>query len=322
MNIEFYKKEIEKIAKLADEELYEFKDVKNRLDAKYRDNAKHNLKDAGKMYAGAIGAVGGATLARNSRRDGALDGIVRRYHNTEAKNVDGIKSEGIKSSKALDHDNLTSRAAGISKAEQEGKTYLARKRRAARSVGAKREQLTSGDILGMKGEADHLRNSFKTQKTLKVNIPLKEYRKLNRVANPELKGATNAKEVYENIIKPNILHNSGNKKTDMKKAKAYFDSLGVNTDTIQGDIASKFIKGGKGYQKNTLKNIAKHIKENPKMFGKGVAQAGLGLGLAGGGAYAAGKGYKDIFVRNKKFRKDNKEDLARQNELAIKYLRG
>lgn len=302
----------EKIAKLSEDEQKEFNSLRSDIVKKNNEIVKGNAKEAPKhllsQYGGTASAVAGGNLVNSARREGQLDGIVRRYHNTKAENVKGIKNQGIKASRALDPDAIT-RIVGLSEDEMKGKTYLAKNRTVARGVGARRQQIadmTNPWILP--NEADSFKKSFKTQKTMKVNIPLSEYKKLNFVANPELKGAKSAKEfMHKSNLDP------------LTSAQAY-KNLGKNTDVIGGDIASKFIKGGKDYKKQTLKGIARNIKENPKDFAKGVGKAGLGTAMLAGGTYLAGKSLKETYTRNKKQKEEMKNDpnRARFNELLKK----
>ena len=128
--------------------------------------------------------------------------------------------------------------------------------------------------------------------------------------NPEFKGAKKLKDV---LAKNKAGEIPG---TKFEAAMAHL-KLNKGTDTILGDIPSEFIKGGKGYKKRTLKDIGKHIKNNPKMFAKGLGKAGIGAGIIAGSAYLL-KGDKETSKRMKEFRKN--EDIKRYNELSRKAI--
>jgi len=315
MNKVAYIKQIEKMAKLTQEETEELNRLSQEQQKASVDVMKKNLPNMLKSQIGAGAVLGGLTIANKQRKEGYLDGIVRRYHNTGNENVDSIKQNGILSNKALDVDNLTSKATNLSDTEKAGKTYLAKSREGARSAGAKRNQVRRANLFYAPSETDSLIDSFKTDKTLKVNIPLQDYKKMNKVSNPELKGAKNAKQF-----------NAAQKErlgalNDPLKNRAVYKKLGKGTDTIQGDIASKYIKGGKGYTKQSLKGVLEHIKANPKMFAKGVAGTGLGLALAGTGGYSAVKSLNENIKRNSEFKKQLKEnpDTQRIKDLSRKF---
>jgi len=243
---------------------------------------EHNKKVA-KGGAGIVGGAVGANVINKARQEGMLDGVVRRYHNTKKDNVSGIKEHGILSNKAMDPDNLTSMAAGIGKEEQAGKTYMAKKKGVADGIGMRRDQIDNGRLM------PDLFGAKKTQETLKVNIPVKDYKGMHKVDNPELMGAKNAKEfqkILQKKVDGNIMYMG--QKIPMNVARSGFNQLGPQTDVIQGDIASKYVKGGKGYEKQTLKGIGRFIKENPKHFAKGLGHVGLGaIPIAIGGKLLA-----------------------------------
>lgn len=250
------------------------------------DDVKDYLKQARNnelnLYGG-IGAVtGAANIADKVNKSGQLDGIVKRYHNTEKKNVDSIKKSGILSSHSLDADNITSKMLNLNKNDQAGKVYLAHDRKGAKSVGLQRQNLSNPFLYRI--DKQSLFDDYKkNQKTLNVNIPFDEYKKMDKRHNPELGGATNYKE-YKEVLKkkPQALLMSEDEIN--KTSKQGFKLLGKRTDTIQGDIPSRFIKGGKNYKSQSIKGLAKHIKNNPAEFTKGLGKAGTSaaLGLLGG----------------------------------------
>lgn len=299
----------EKIAKLTEEEMEELKQLNPEIQRLNKQNAKDALGATGRAYAGVGGLYGSTAIINKARRSGEIDGVVRRYHNTRAENVKGIKEKGILSEKALDKDNLTSRTTGLTSVEKKGKTYLAKDRGGARAVGTRRQQLDNGlSAFYTPDPQQAYLQSFKNHKTMKVNIPLDEYKKLNTVANPELRGAKTLKEVLQK-------NKAGEIPGSQFEAIMTHLKLNKGTDTVLGDIPSKFIKGGKGYQKRTLKDIGRHIKNNPKIFAKGLGKAGLGtLGVAGS-AYVL-KGDKEANQRMKEFREN--KDVKRYNELTKK----
>lgn len=327
-----YKNEIEKIAQtrykipnLTQEESDEFHNLNDELSQKRRENVKQSLKGMPKSLAGYSMATVGAGALNKVRREGMLDGLVRRYHNTDASNVESIKNSGIKKSKATDEaaNILTRMSTGLSGKEMEGKVYLGKNRTIARGAGAQRYKMQNSGTWYIPSDEESLIKSFKDQKTLKVNIPLDEYKKLNKTLNPELKGAKNVKE-FSKVIK-NRAEGLGlppSKLRDYIAANSAFKQLSKNTDTITDDIASKFIKGSKDYNKQTISSIGKHIKNNPKIFAKGLGIAGAGLGAMGVGGYMVGKQQLDQYNNNKKFKEENKDKIDRLSRLSRKSLFG
>ena len=288
-----YRDEIEKIAlnaqtkKLAKQWGVSPESI-TRKDLEYeeRENNKKTLKAVG----GVASAGAGASVINKARHEGMLDGVVRRYHNTSKENVSKIKEKGILSDKAMDPNNLTSMAAGISDEEKAGKTYMAKKKGVADGIGMRRDQIDNARLMPNPLQAR------KTQETLKVNIPLSDYKKMNKVDNPELGGAKSAKEfreVLQKKIDGNPLY--AGQKIPMEMARSGYNQLGPQTDVIQGDIAAKYIKGGKHFEKQTLKGFGRFLKENPLHFAKGVGLAGVGAG----GAALGGKLLLDSMKKTK-----------------------
>lgn len=262
------------------------------------------LKRGGGLYATAKGIE----IANKARRSGDLDGIKRFYHNTPKENVKSIKREGIKSSHALDPGNVTSYA-GIDKKDMSGKVYVGTDRMTARDVGSRRQQIADSGFFYKADPTESLLKSFDTQKTMKVNVPVKDFKAMKVVNNPENRGAKTVKEIKQKL-KAGEIPSTG----ALGEAKTLNKFLNKNTVTIEGDIASKYIKGGQGYKSQTLKGVAKHIKENPKQFARGVGKAGLGIGLAAGGAKLMYDGYK----RNKEANAYHKEQIEKMAAQAWK----
>ena len=58
---------------------------------------------------------------------------------------------------------------------------------------------------------------------------------------------------------------------------------------IEGDIATRYIKGSKDYRRTSAKEFKEFVKANPKRFAKGVGATALGVGIAGASLYGAKK---------------------------------
>lgn len=238
-------------------------------------------KDDAKVAGGLAGIGLGAKLANSSKSK--ITGLENFYHNTDSKNIRSILNEGIKAKFAEDPNNLTNQVLGdVSMDKKKGKVYLGRKKSVSDSVGLARDIRSGG-----------------SSKTLKVNIPYEDLKKMKEVDNPELRGAKSKSEFAKKLIEKESA--SGNPLTDSKFGRAViglqgrevYNTLGrEGTTVIEGDIASKYIKGSKDYQKYGLKEMGNYIKHNPGRFAKGVAKGAAGLGLATGGGYLAYKGVK------------------------------
>lgn len=194
------------------------------------------------------------TLGR-VKQEGLLDGRVKFHHSTAENNVKSIMENGLQSKYADDPSNITNiMLDDLDKSKKSGKVYLAKNKEIADAAGSRR-----GLLLNVRS------------KDLDVDIPYEDFKKMKKVENPELKGAKNWKEFHK--MK---LDRYG--EFDPQRAKDSYDILGKKgTEVIQGDIPSKYIKGGKGYQKNTVKDTIKYIKKNPGRFAKGLGLSALGL---------------------------------------------
>lgn len=238
-------------------------------------------KDDARITGGLAGLGLGAKLAKSSKSK--ITGLEELYHNTDSKNIKSILDEGIKAKFAEDPNNLTNQVLGdVPMDEKKGKVYLGRKKSVSDGVGLSRDM-----------------RSGTNSKTLKVNIPYEDFKKMKEVDNPELRGAKSKSEFAKKLIEKESA--SGNPLTDSKfgraiiglQGKEAYDTLNrKGTAVIEGDIASKYIKGSKDYQKYGLKEMGNYIKHNPGRFAKGVAKGTVGLGLATGGGYLAYKGIK------------------------------
>ena len=99
--------------------------------------------------------------------------------------------------------------------------------------------------------------------------------------NPEFRGTKDFEEFYKKA-------SFRKDKKERRRLKKYYDEFSgakgtKGTAIFEGDIDSKYIKGSKNYERNSLKQISKYIKNNPKRFMKGVGKTALGASLIGGG---------------------------------------
>ena len=248
-------------------------DISNKDIKKIQQNdQKQSLQRTGGIY----GLAGGGAVATGAMKSGNVDGIKRMGHITDASRVDSIKKHGLKGTK-LDDDVLTTRVLNekikngtINAKDVKGKVYLANNLETELSI-----------------RGGKMQNGFtEKQKKVKVHMPLEEVKKRS-TSNPELLGAKNGDEFVRKFRETNVFvpYNDA-------QLKKVYKNLSKGTTVIDGDVASKYIKGSKDYQRNTLKNVAKHIKNNPKAFAKGVGQLGAGGALMGASAVALSKGLK------------------------------
>lgn len=222
----------------------------------YNKKSKDDIKDTSRTAAGLGLALTGAKILKDSNKEGEITGRVGLYHNTLKKNVPGILKEGLKGSHSKDPNNITNQVTrGRGASDPRNIVYLAKDKSTANDTTFAR------NMKGMTGKS----------KTLKVNLPYDVLKELRTEGNPELGNAKNLND---------YLKSGGDKETWNKLS----GSKNSKTILLDGDVSSKYIKGSKDYQKNSLKEVGKYIKRNPGRFAKGVGKAGLGLGLVAGGA--------------------------------------
>ena len=246
---------------------------------------KRNAERAGGVVA--IGA--GLHIANKVHKSGEISGRVRLYHGTSKEAKKKIQEEGLKAIHAFDKDNIT-RQAGIDPGNKP-LVYTAKKRRIA---------LGHAIPHGMQGKGAGV---------VKMSIPYDEYKKMKRsYDNPEMAGAKSAKEYAEKIKRgetPNLNDKMINEVgADVDKyAKQKWDNLSgakgtKGTRIFEQDIDTKRIKGSKDYVKNSVKEVFKYAKNNPKRFAKGVGKAAIAGGLIAGGT-------KLLISKDKKKKNDN-----------------
>lgn len=248
-----------------------------------------------------VAAAGGIGLAKMNKDE--FTGRVKRYHATDKDVMNKIKEEGLKASKANDSSTYTKQLLrDIPEDKLNNKVYLGKDKIVSKSVGKGRE----------------LRGRGK-QGILEL-IDYDDWKKMKKVENPELRGAKNAEELYRKMGNGGIFGRKWEHMDPIEKLafkKGGYDILGEKgTEVIEGDIASKHIKGGKGYEKNSVKKIAKYAKKHPGRFAKGAAKVGAGVAVTGTGLAIAGKGLSDK-KKNKTFsdketdyQKDRRKKLA------------
>lgn len=247
-----------------------------------------------------VGALSGsALLADKIRREGYLDGRKKLYHNTDKVNINSILENGLKAKMGDKEDSFTSsmmRGNGIEDLTPfKNKTYLATKKSVAEGVGARKALLHEAEknpFLLMANTPTPESRAFqrKHYKTLEASVPFDDFQKLKKVKNPELRGMT-PKEFADFLTKGQLIPQPGAKLNNYLAAR----SLDKDTVTLEGDFASKYFKKGKGYIKNSPKQVAKYVAKHPGRFGKGLL-AGAGVaGLAGLGV----KNIHDLYVDSK-----------------------
>lgn len=256
------------------------------------------------------GLIGGGGYALEKSRD-RLTGIERMYHSTDKKNVDSIKESGLQASRS--NSSPASIGAGIHTIPGSGgKVYVGRKKGPAKGVAMMQEMRDP---------------TFKSE-MVDVRIPYEDLRtgKVKSVGNPELRGLENSKDFADYLILRNRnpqLFVGGNltPEEDSKRVKDLlqkardsgeldylgllekephlnarfsYGDLGKKTLTVEGDLPSKYIKGGKGNDAlYGVKDWGRYVKNNKGRFGAGLGIAGLGLGgvgLGGAGVYEGIKG--------------------------------
>lgn len=240
---------------------------------------KNDVSADDKVLAGATATGSGAMLAKHTYDRGNLTGRETLYHNTRKQNVESIKQTGLKGSKALDPDLAFTPDVlqNISKDKLANKVYFGRKKSVAEAVG-----LTARvhDMNNNKG--NHQRE------TMKAKVPTW---KMKEVDNPELLGAKNKSEFRKSFAKSQGF-NEDSPLLNPQADKIYKMLGRKGTAVIEGDVAGKYFKGHKGYEKANLKEVGEFIKKNPKRFAKGMGQAVSGAALIGAGGKLINDGLK------------------------------
>lgn len=233
---------------------------------KKNDENRDKLIKATEIGAGVTSGILGARILDSVHRSGELSGKVHMYHGTSKKNKQSILEKGLKGSKALDPDNLTNRYLfDVGKEDGRHLIYVGKKRSPA-----------------IKMALQHLIRNKERGTVLNVNIPYEDLKNMKRVYdNPEFRGTKDFEEFYKKA-------SFRKDKKERRRLKKYYDEFSgakgtKGTAIFEGDIDSKYIKGSKNYERNSLKQISKYIKNNPKRFMKGVGKTALGASLIGGG---------------------------------------
>lgn len=238
-----------------------------------------------KTVAGAGGALGGAAMLSKVNKDGEITGRVKRYHATDESLINKIKQEGLRSNKA-NGNTYTKKVLGhIKEEELNNKVYVGKKKSVAEAVSDGRSY-----------------NGYGKQGMLYIDADYDDWKKLKKTSNPELLGAKNGEDFARKVLRTQQGINYDtlgpvSKEISKKQGERCYKMLGEEgTEVIAGDVSSKFIKGGKGYEKNSLRKIAKYAKNNPKRFAKGIGKAAAGAALVAGGvglAVTAGRKKKN-----------------------------
>lgn len=271
-------------------------------DQDFKNSIKDTMISGAKNSVAAPAALASGIAMGEVLNSGDLTGVKTMFHSTSKDAVDSIKKEGIKASHGDDYKSFTSQKVGLGRESFKNKTYVGNKKATSRSVGAVRRM-----------------NGYGSGKILNVKIPLDDLKKMNIVDNPELYGAKNADEFVKNWRGANPFSI-----IDDSQLRRMYPNLSKGTTTFEGDIPSKYIKGGEGYVRNNAKQILKHIKSNPKQFSKGVGKLGVAAGL---GALSAHTLYSDLSPKQSRKRllaerekQLNKSSASAEYALAIEKI--
>ena len=264
---------------------------KNESDEKKKDKKKGGSSALEVIGGGAAGLVGLNQLDK-AYRAGEVTGKVHMYHGTTKEAAESIKKEGLKGSYALDPNSITNTEMG-NLGQRDGRKliYLGKKRRPSIFMAINQKV--------MRG---------KTPAMINVAIPYEDLKKMKRVYdNPEFRAYKDKKD-YVTRNEGQVRGLGGNKHFLADYYDTFSGDKGTSgTAIFEGDIDSKYIKGSKNYQKNTIKDVANYIKKNPGRFLKGVGRTALGGSLIAGGVVLNSdklkKKIKDKFQKNKENKK-------------------
>lgn len=238
---------------------------------------------------GVLGTGGGAWLAHNQYRGGHLTGRESFYHGTSPARAELIREQGLHPGKHVGSTQLVEEMNGHPRGGLgSGKlVFMARDRFTANQF---IDQAMIAEKGGPEALAAHLRKGplglnvkgllqrqfgigSDTKGFVEANIPLWKEKDIKVVPNPEAEA-----------LKKNPMFKIMNGMSDADIDKHFETSV----LTVDGHIPAHHIIGGKGYQKNSLKEIGQFIKANPKRFlVEGVGKTAVGAGLAVGSPLAA-----------------------------------
>lgn len=213
---------------------------------------KSTVKESAKDVAGLGLIAGGAILSKNANKDGEISGRVNLYHSINKKHVKSALKDGLDGKYSRENPESLSNKATGGKAARDSRNiiYLAKDKELADETGLSR-----------------LDKKLKPSTTLKLSIPYDELKKKRTYGNPELDNSRSYEE-YK-------------RKGGTKSSIEFKDLSGEKnskTVLVDGKISAERIKGSKKYQKNSLKEVGKYIKNNPKRFAKGAGKAVIGAG--------------------------------------------
>lgn len=260
-------------------------------------------KENDKEKAVALGAAGtgvGATIIKKTYDRGNLTGRETLFHGTSKERAKKIKETGLLSKFTGSEGGNTGILKQLKNDIYEkslGKVYLTPKKSLARMYAGQTER---GGIANLSPQdmAEILQktnNPFDNSGVVKVKAPTW---KMNVVPNPEAMGS------YENYLKAHGINKSDLNKLQRLALKSQHNMLSRDTKVIEGDIATKYIKGSKDYRRASAKEFKEFVKANPKRFAKGVGATALGVGIAGASLYGA----KKMIDRHREMQKKDRTD--------------
>lgn len=223
-------------------------------------------KKSTKIEEGAKDVVGlglvssGAVLAKNANKNGEISGRVNLYHSINKKHVKSALKNGLDGKYSKENSESLSNLVTRGKASKDPRDiiYLAKDKDLARETSLSRFNKSKGE---------------KPSTYLKLSIPYDELKKKRTYGNPEFDNFRSFEEYR--------------KRGGIKSAAEFKDLSGEKssrTVLIDGKLGAERIKGSKKYQKNSLKEIGKYIKKNPKRFAKGAGKVLVGAGSIMAGA--------------------------------------
>ena len=245
-------------------------------------------KENDKKKAVALGATGtgvGATLIKKTYDKGNLTGRETLFHGTSNARAKKIKETGLLSKFTGGKRGNTEVLKKLNTDTYEkslGKVYLTPKKSIGRMFAETTERGGVTNI-GSRDKMDILQRTYSPLNNVGVVRVKAPTWKMNVVPNPEAMGS------YENFLKAHGKNKSDLSKLEQLVTKSQHNTLSRDTKVIEGDIASRYIKGSKNYRRTSAKEFKEFVKANPKRFAKGVGAAALGVGIASAGLYGAKK---------------------------------
>lgn len=257
-----------------------------------KDKKPSAIKGVAQIGAGAAGIVAGKSALESVHESGFIDGRVKKHVSVPKEELDDVLSNGLraKSKNSMFDDMMKFHGKDTDKLHIFSGKRIANMAAASDEYGKALNEDFEKNV-GMK-ISDIRKKIKKNNKVVETSIPLEAFKGMNQQHSPyqSIKKSSQFREELDSFLR-----SRGKDASKMDKSIGkHFKEYAPLAYTLDGSVAPEHIKGGKGYVKNSPKQILNHIKNNKghAAFGTGLALGGAGL--AAGSAWLVGKGAKNI----------------------------